>query len=69
MSDMYRIMYTTLFTAVTDALEDLAWGRIGQAESRLQITQKITEDIYISCEKHNDPDEIVEIFGENVKNS
>ena len=69
MSDMYRIMYTTLFHAVTDALEDLAWGRIGQAESRLQMAQKITEEIYISYEDDKESGKIVEIFGENVKNS
>ena len=68
MSDMYRIMYTTLFRAVTDAREDLAWGRIGQAESRLQMAQRVTEDIFISYEDHKEPEKIVEIFGENVKN-
>ena len=48
MSDMYQIMYTTLFNAVTDALEELAWGKIEQAESRLQMAQRMTEEIYIS---------------------
>lgn len=69
MSDMYRIMYTALFHAVTDALEDLAWGRIGRAETRLQMAQRMTEELYISYEDDKESEGIVEIFGENVKNS
>ena len=43
-------MYSTLFNAITDALEDLEKQNIGLARERLIAAQQKTEEIYIEAE-------------------
>lgn len=45
----YQTMYTTLFNAVTDALEELAHRNSGRAEDILKAAQLRTEEQYISA--------------------
>ncbi len=46
----YQKMYTTLFNAITDALEDMQKQNIGLAQDRLMAAQQKTEEIYIDAE-------------------
>ena len=46
----YQKMYTTLFNAITDALEEIQKQNIGLAQERLIAAQQLAEDIYIAAE-------------------
>lgn len=46
---MYQKMYTTLFNAITDALELLEKGNSAEAVARLQQAQQSTEEQYINA--------------------
>ena len=46
----YQKMYTTLFNAITDALEEIEKQNIGLAKEQLMAAQQKTEEIYISAE-------------------
>lgn len=46
----YQKMYTTLFNAITDALEDMQKQNIGLAQNRLIAAQQLAEDIYIGAQ-------------------
>ena len=46
----YQKMYTTLFNAITDALEDMQKQNIGLAQDRLIAAQQLAEDIYIGAQ-------------------
>ena len=46
----YQKMYTTLFNAITDALEEIQKQNIGLAQERLIAAQQLAEDIYISAD-------------------
>lgn len=41
-------MYTTLFNAITDALEDLDQGDLAAVRARLMSAQRETEAMFIS---------------------
>lgn len=43
----YKKLYTTLFNAITDALEDMGKQNYGLAAERLMHTQLTTEALYI----------------------
>lgn len=43
----YQKMYTTLFNAITDALEEIEKQNIGLAREQLMAAQQKTEEIYI----------------------
>jgi hypothetical protein len=45
---MYQKMYSTLFNAITDALEQLERKNISSAEDILKAAQCAAEEIYIS---------------------
>ena len=47
---MYKKMYTTLFNAVTDALELMEDRQFEAAHLKLIAAQRETEEIYISAE-------------------
>ena len=49
MSD-YNKMYTTLFNAITNALEKLEWQNYGDAKDLLIAAQQKAEEIYITAE-------------------
>ena len=46
----YQKMYTTLFNAVTDALEKMEVQNYGDAKERLISAQQKTEEIYITAQ-------------------
>ena len=46
----YQKMYTTLFNAITDALEKIEGQNYGDAKELLIAAQQKTEDIYIKTE-------------------
>ena len=46
----YQKLYTLLFNAVTDAVEDLRQLNIGAAKERLIAAQQQTEELYIAEE-------------------
>lgn len=46
----YQRMYSLLFNAVTDALEELKLGRILTAETLLRKAQQDTETIYMDAD-------------------
>ena len=46
----YQKMYTTLFNAVTDALEQMESQHYGDAKATLIAAQQKAEDIYITAE-------------------
>ena len=46
----YQKMYTTLFNAITDALEEIEKQNIGLAREQLIAAQQLAEDIYIDAE-------------------
>lgn len=48
----YQKMYTTLFNAVTDALEKMEVQNYGDAKELLISAQQKTEEIYITAQKH-----------------
>ena len=48
--EVYQKMYTTLFNAVTDALEKIEAQKYGDAEDLLIAAQQQAEDIYITAE-------------------
>lgn len=45
----YQKMYTTLFNAITDALEQMEKGNSTEAASLLKRAQQSTEDQYINA--------------------
>ena len=47
----YQKMYTTLFNAITDALEQLDAQNYGEAKEMLISAQQKAEDIYIDSAK------------------
>ena len=47
---MYRKMYTTLFNAVTDALELMEDRQFDAARRKLVAAQQEAEELYISAE-------------------
>ena len=46
----YQKLYTTLFNAITDALEELEVFHIGQAKELLCRAQQEAEELYLSEE-------------------
>ena len=46
----YQKMYTTLFNAITDALEQMEKQNYGTAKDVLIAAQQQAEDIYITAE-------------------
>ena len=44
----YKKLYTTLFNAITDALEDMGKQNYGLASERLMHAQLATETLYIT---------------------
>ena len=46
----YQKMYTTLFNAVTDALEQMGSQNYGDAKATLIAAQQKAEEIYITTE-------------------
>ena len=48
--EVYQKMYTTLFNAVTDALEKIEAQTYGDAKDLLIAAQQQAEDIYITAE-------------------
>lgn len=48
--EVYQKMYTTLFNAVTDALEKIETLNYGDAKDLLIAAQQQAEDIYITAE-------------------
>ena len=46
----YQKMYTTLFNAVTDALEQMESQNYGNAKDMLIAAQQKAEEIYITAE-------------------
>ena len=46
----YQKMYTTLFNAITDAIETIRSHNYGTAEDILIRAQQKTEELYISAE-------------------
>ena len=49
---MYQRMYSTLFNAITDALEQMEQKHIGCAEDMLKAAQCEAEEIYISWDRN-----------------
>ena len=47
----YQTMYTTIFNAVTDALEELERLNLGRAEDILKAAQQQTEELYLSADQ------------------
>lgn len=45
----YQRLYTLLFNAVTDALEDLEQMNVGAAKARLIAAQQQAEEVYIEA--------------------
>ena len=48
----YQKMYTTLFNAVTDALEKMEVQNYGDAKELLISAQQKTEEIYITAQNY-----------------
>ncbi len=48
--EVYQKMYTALFNAVTDALENIEAQNYGDAKDLLIAAQQQAEDIYITAE-------------------
>ena len=46
----YQKMYTTLFNAITDALEQMKSQNFGTAQETLIAAQQEAEEIYMSAE-------------------
>lgn len=46
----YQKMYTTLFNAINDALEELEKQNVGLAREMLIAAQQKTEEMYIEAE-------------------
>lgn len=49
----YQKMYTLLFNAITDALQNLADGAVEQAAVRLAAAQQQAEALYLSDTEEN----------------
>ena len=49
----YQRLYTLMFNAVTDALEDMARQNYGAAAERLIAAQQQAEELYISQTESN----------------
>ena len=47
----YQKMYSTLFNAITDALESMAQCNYGEAKELLIRAQQTAEELYISAEE------------------
>jgi len=47
----YQKLYTLLFNAITDALEELDRLRVSEAKQRLILAQQEAEERYISSEE------------------
>mgnify|MGYP004505299755 FL=1 len=45
----YKKLYTLLFNAITDALEQLAEGRVPQAQEMLTTAQQDAEELFLSA--------------------
>jgi len=43
----YQKLYTTMFNAVTDALEELGRFNLGRAREILRTAQQTTEELYV----------------------
>lgn len=52
----YKKMYTTLFNAITDALEDMGKQNYGQAAERLMHAQLAAETLYIESGRRKKAD-------------
>lgn len=66
----YRQMYSHLFNAVTDALEELHMGEIVEAEYRLKMAQMKCEDIFHDTEPDihiGQPPKTIEIQNKDTK--
>ena len=50
----YQKMYTALFNAITDALEELDRANFGAAKQRLIRAQQDTEELYLAEEEETD---------------
>ena len=50
----YQKMYTTLFNAITDALEELDRANFGAARRRLICAQRDAEELYLAGEEESD---------------
>ena len=48
----YQKMYTTLFNAITDAIESIRLGSYDSAEDILIHAQQQTEELYIAAEEY-----------------
>ena len=48
----YQKLYTLLFNAVTDALEDMEHMNFGRAGERLMAAQQAAEEAYIGDEEN-----------------
>ncbi len=46
----YQKMYTTLFNAITDALEQLTRQNIGEAKETLMQAQQKAEELYMKSD-------------------
>ena len=49
----YEKMYSTLFNAITDALEQIEQQNFGSAKDLLIAAQQQAEEIYITAESQN----------------
>ena len=47
----YQKLYTTLFNAITDALEELEQHNVGRAKEVLRRAQRESEDLYLDSEE------------------
>ena len=45
----YQKLYTLLFNAITDALEELEQLNVGSARERLMTAQQQAEELYLEC--------------------
>ena len=51
---MYRKMYCTLFTAITDALSAMEQQNYGQARALLVAAQQQSEEIFMESDEDED---------------
>ena len=54
-SILYQKMYTTLFNAITDALQLLEKGSSARAAALLKRAQQSTEELYINAGESGSP--------------
>lgn len=50
----YQKMYTVMFNAISDALEEIDKLNVGRAQEILRDAQSRTEEIYVSREEEED---------------